>query len=105
MDMSAFQNSTAPFEDYPEAAHKRLEDIENIRLSVLDFKVFENDKGPGVFVLLGDDNGLKYICTHSSAVVKAFDNEDLRNALATEQVFATFTRKVGKTGRYYWVVS
>jgi hypothetical protein len=62
-----------------------LDDILNIPVDVYAIKAFENDKGPGVFLLI---NGIearddyKYVCTHSITITSKFTTDKVNEVLA-----------------------
>lgn len=53
-----------------------IDDITDTDIEVLSVRRFENNKGPGVYVLFRPVGGedMRYICTHSVGVVGTFTN-------------------------------
>ena len=64
-----------------------LDSILNVPVNVYAVKAFENDKGPGVFMLIhgteaGDD--FKYVCTHSITITSKFTSDKVKEVLAED---------------------
>ena len=64
-----------------------LDSILNVPVNVYAVKAFENDKGPGVFMLIsgveaGDD--YKYVCTHSITITSKFTTDKVKEVLAED---------------------
>ena len=89
--------TTNPFEAYgvEDKDYVSLDDILNTPINVYAVKAFENDKGPGVFLLIkgifeaggvifeaGDD--FKYVCTHSITITTKFTSDKVKEVLAED---------------------
>lgn len=71
-------------------------------------KPFENDKGPGVFILAGfdGDDNLYKLCTHSLAITNLLNRQTVLNALADGDVIKCrlVQKKSSKTGRQMYTL-
>lgn len=75
-------------------------------IEVMDVKVFDNDKGPGVAVLC---NGQKaddfYFCTHSIGLVNVLGSDEFVEALKKEFLWVVIREGTSKkTGRQFLYV-
>lgn len=75
-------------------------------IEVMDVKVFDNDKGPGVAVLC---NGQKaddfYFCTHSIGLVTVLGSDEFVEALKKEFLWVVIREGTSKkTGRQFLYV-
>ena len=78
-----------PFEKYgvEDKDYVTLDDILNIPVNVYAVKSFENDKGPGVFLLINgveDTYDFKYVCTHSITITSKFTSDKVKEVLAED---------------------
>lgn len=77
-----------PFEAYgvEDKDYITLDNILDVPVNVYAVKAFENDKGPGVFLLIkrieGDD--FKYVCTHSITITSKFTTDKVKEVLAED---------------------
>lgn len=93
---------------FPEAEYITLKQAKDTEYQLMDYQLFENDKGAGVAILVKDDLGLYKIITHSAPITNLFKDygptvqEDID---AGETVSITVRSKTSKkTGREYFYV-
>lgn len=91
-----------PFEGV-DSEYMSINDILDRDIKIIDFKLFENDKGEGVYVLCKDMETelVFHICTHSVGLVGTMKNPKVREILNTGDIIATkiVQRKSTKTDR------
>lgn len=77
-------------------------------LVIEEVKPFENDKGPGVFILAGieGDDRLYKLCTHSLAITNLLTRPTVLQALADGDVIKCklVQKKSSKTGRLMYTL-
>ena len=86
---------------YPDVPFVELNDAKDKNLLAIGAVAFENKSGPGVHILVRDEDGLEFrICTHGMAVVGFFGSERVQNALKKGTVrFRLADGKSQTTGR------
>ena len=91
-----------PFEDV-DSEYMAINDVLGRDIQILDFKLFENDKGEGVFILCKDveTDCIFHLCTHSVGLVGTMQNPKIREVLDTGDIVATriVQRKSTKSDR------
>ena len=74
-----------PFEKYgvEDKDYITLDNILDVPVNVYAVKAFENDKGPGVFLLIRriEGDGFKYVCTHSITITSKFTSDKVKDIL------------------------
>lgn len=98
--------SKAPFEDLDEESFVAINDMVGVPVEFLDVKDFENDKGPGLYLMFRDEKGIGYTTTHSTALINIFAKPEIRGALDRgDSLTGTIVqRKSKKTGNTYFAV-
>ena len=91
-----------PFEDV-DSEYMTINDVLGRDIQILDFKLFENDKGEGVFILCKDveTDCVFHLCTHSVGLVGTMQNPKIREVLDTGDCITTriVQRKSTKSDR------
>ena len=92
--------TSAPFEGC-DTEYKPIDDILGQDLKIIDYKLFENDKGEGAFLLCMIGEELFHICTHSVSLVGAMKNPKVAETLDNGDTIATriVKRKSTKSDR------
>ena len=93
--------NTSPFEG-TDSEYRTIDSILGNPIKIMDFKLFENDKGEGVFILCEDDDDeIFHLCTHSVSLVGTMKNPKVREALDTGDFVSTMIvrRKSSKSDR------
>lgn len=98
--------SKAPFEDLDEESFVAVNDLVGVPLEFIEVKDFENDKGPGLYLMFKDERGLGYTTTHSTALINIFARPEIRSAFERgDSLTGTIVqRKSKKTGNTYFAV-
>lgn len=81
--------TTNPFEEYgvTDKDYVTIDDILDTPVNVYAVKAFENDKGPGVFLLITgikEEDYNKYVCTHSITITTKFTTDKVKEVLAED---------------------
>ena len=81
--------TNTPFEEYgvKDTDYVTLDSILNVPVNVYAVKAFENDKGPGVFMLIigtEAEDDFKYVCTHSITITAKFTTNKVKEVLAED---------------------
>ena len=100
VNMNDLRN-TSPFEG-TDSEYRTIDSILGSPIKIMDFKLFNNDKGEGVFILCeNDDDEIFHLCTHSVSLVGTMKNPKIREALDTGDIVATMIvkRKSSKSDR------
>ena len=100
VNMNDLRN-TSPFEG-TDSEYRTIDSILGNPIRIMDFKLFENDKGEGVFILCeNDDDEIFHLCTHSVSLVGTMKNPKVREALDTGDFVTTMIvkRKSSKSDR------
>ena len=98
IDMGTLKNTACPFEDYGCDAedYVPLDTVVGKEVMIYAVKEFENDKGPGVYVLLNFDKQFKYICTHSITITAKLTSDAVKDVLKDDTddcIRGTFIRR------------
>lgn len=100
--------SNAPFDDVAvgEDSFTPINDLVGVPVEFYEVKDFENDKGPGLYILFKDEKGLGYTTTHSGALISIFAKPEIREVLDRgDSIKGTIVqRKSKKTGNTYFAV-
>lgn len=87
----------APFEEQygvGSDAYMSLDEACGKKLNIIDIKEFENDKGKGVFALIGIGDEFRYICTHSVGLTETLTKPEIQENLALgNQIQATIVKR------------
>lgn len=100
VNMNDLRN-TSPFEG-TDSEYRSIDSVLRCPIKIMDFKLFNNDKGEGVFILCtNDDDEIFHLCTHSVSLVGTMKNPKVREALDTGDIVATMIvkRKSSKSDR------
>ena len=93
--------NTSPFEG-TDSEYRTIDSILGSPIKIMDFKLFENDKGEVVFILCeNDDDEIFHLCTHSVSLVGTMKNPKVIEALDTGDFVSTMIvrRKSSKSDR------
>ena len=86
-----------------DSEYMSINDVLDRDIKIIDFKLFENDKGEGVFILCKDveTDCIFHLCTHSVGLVGTMQNPKIREVLDTGDIVATriVQRKSTKSDR------
>lgn len=110
ISMCELRTNKCPFEDYgcDETDYIPIDSILDTHVTIHALREFENDKGPGVYVLVYTNGAFKYICTHSITIVSKLTSENVKNILrddSEDSIQCVFTkRKSQKSDRYVYDV-
>mgnify|MGYP007101858144 CR=1 FL=1 len=101
--------SNAPFEDFDvgEDSFVPVNEMVGRKVEFLAVKPFENSKGPGVYILFRDAQGIGYTTTHSGALINIFNRPEVLEALNDGDTLVEGTivqRKSKLTGNTYFAV-
>ena len=101
VNMNDLRN-TSPFEG-TDSEYRTIDSILGCPIKIMDFKLFNNDKGEGVFILCKDIETelVFHLCTHSIGLVGTLKNPKIREVLDTGDIVATkiVQRKSTKSDR------
>lgn len=99
------QSRTAPFDDVvTRDDYIEIEKLVGKEITIQNAYLFENDKGPGVSVLITVDGDMHYFTTHAVNIVKTFQNPEVQKILdGGDPIGAVIVQKKSKkTGRMYF---
>lgn len=108
LNMSEISTNGNPFADefgVGEEDFRTLDSIVDKPVDIIAVEPFENDKGPGVFVLFRMDGTYRYVCTHSVTLTSKLTSQAVRDVLAQEENYIECTfikRKSTKSDRYVY---
>lgn len=99
--------SKAPFEELGEKDFIPIGDLVGVPVEFIELKEFENDKGPGIYLMLMTEEGdVRYTTTHSGALMSLFAKPEVRLAFVNgDTIKGTIVeRRSKKTGNTYFAV-
>lgn len=97
-----YMESSNPFkETYDVDEYVPLEDILDREIDIYDVERFENQNGPGVYILAkepktGVDGDFFYLCTHSVGITETLCQEKVMAGLTKEPIRARITKRKSK---------
>lgn len=93
--ITEYMKTDSPFEYAGITAddHMMLDEIVGKDIVIQDVKTFENDKGPGVYMLVEVGGRTGYICTHAVGLVKPFNNPTLVGDVKREGIDARIIKR------------
>lgn len=100
INMNELRNKS-PFEG-TDSEYRTIDSVLGSPIKIMDFKLFDNDKGEGVFILCeNDDDEIFHLCTHSVSLVGTLKNPKVREALDSGEMIGTMVvkRKSSKSDR------
>lgn len=93
---------------FPDAEFITLKKAKDVDYQLMDFQMFENDKGPGVAIQMDDALGSYKVITHSAPITNLFKEHggSIREALENGETMGICVRsKVSKkTGKEYFYI-
>ena len=86
IEIGTLYENNCPFEDYGCDSEDfiTLENVLGKDVLVHAVKEFENDKGPGVYVLIYTDVRFRYICTHSVTITAKLTTDKVKEILRND---------------------
>ena len=97
--ITEFRESSNPFkESYGVETFVPLDDVLGREIDIYDVERFENQNGPGVYILakepvVGKDGDFFYMCTHSVGITETLSQDKVKEALAKEPIRATIIKR------------
>ena len=98
LNISELKTKDCPFADQgvKNTDFVELDSILDRPIEIIDYHLFENDKGPGVSVLIKLNGKDQYITTHAVNIVKTFQNPRVQAMLETETLDAVIVLRQSK---------
>ena len=86
IEIGTLYENTCPFEDYGCGSEDflSLEDALGKDMLIHAVKAFENDKGPGVYILVYTDGRFRYLCTHSVTITAKLTTDKVKEILSDD---------------------
>ena len=97
-----YMESSNPFkETYGVEEYVPLEDVLDRDIDIYAVERFENQNGPGVYILAkepvtGKDGDFFYLCTHSVGITETLSQDKVIAALEKEPIRATIVKRKSK---------
>lgn len=94
------KESNNPFmEEYGVEEYRPLDYVLDAEIDIYAVKGFENQNGPGVYILAKDatfGGDFFYMCTHSVGITETLSQDKVKEALVKEPIRAKITKRKSK---------
>ena len=86
IEIGTLYENTCPFEDYGCESEDflSLEEALGKDMLIHAVKAFENDKGPGVYILVYTEGRFRYLCTHSVTITAKLTTDKVKEILSDD---------------------
>lgn len=98
--ISDYKESSNPFKDeYDVDTYMSMDSVVGQVIDIYDVRTFENQNGPGVYILARPSEGgdFFYLCTHSVGITSVLGQQKVTDGLKEDAIRATIVKRKSKT--------